>query len=115
MEQILLPFGASFHHLRFDRHEIVLAEGLATESLLLTQTSGRICDLLDHQARRDAADPAGTAMTPARPLVHNRDARRLARGGALTAPAWPKTPAAPFPAPEMHHVDAAAEIPLIGR
>lgn len=59
--QALPPLGADYHHLLFDRHEIVLSEGLATETLLLTQSSGQICDLL---RPRRARTPPGLRRLP---------------------------------------------------
>ena len=64
-----------YFHLLFDRHEVVFANGLATESLLLTQTAlmgfapqqvEQIRALYPHAFRY------GYAMEPARPLVETR-------------------------------------------
>lgn len=75
-------------HLIFDRHELVSAEGLASESFL----AGPLGLLgLDPGLRQEltAATPHPAAMPPARPLLKMREAERLAR--RLVVPSWSAT------------------------
>lgn len=65
-----------YHHLLFDRHEILRADGLETESLLRTPRS--LAALAPEQRAAIAgAVPAGApAMAPARPILSRHDAAR---------------------------------------
>ena len=67
------------HHLLFDRHEIILAEGAATESLRL---GAEALKALDPAAVAGIA-ATGLATEPARPVLRRADLRRLdhAAGG----------------------------------
>ena len=75
------PKGIDYHHLLFDRHELVLSNGCWTESLF---TGPQAMRSMGPSARREIAllFPqllAGTGFAPARPFLSGRDGRELAR------------------------------------
>ncbi len=84
------PFGVEYVHLLFDRHEVLFANGLAVESLLLT---GQTPDLVGRDDWRTLrrllpalAGPAAAKMAPARQILPPREARRIAAAWTLPLP-----------------------------
>lgn len=74
--------AVGYRHLLFDRHELIRAEGLVTESMLCGPMAMRALAPADRAAIL-ALLPEASAAVPVRPIVSGRDARRLAEGAAL--------------------------------
>ena len=81
VEEVIPPLGAVFCHLQFEDHEIVTAEGAACESLYLGEQAQKITD----QRFR----PGQKIIRPARPILQNQAARKLAASGAPFGSASP--------------------------
>lgn len=76
----------SYHHLLFDRHEIIEAEGAETESMLLASESLRTLEQLGHApavSALKAADATDPRETSVRPIVCKRSTieKLVARSG----------------------------------
>lgn len=71
--------GVTYLHLLFDRHEVILAEGLAVESLLCGTRLHQLLDpaQVDEIATLFPDAPAIEHEVPARPLLRRREARCL--------------------------------------
>ena len=87
IEQVIPPFGITYHHLLFAGHQLLQSHGMITESLLLTPFSKDMCALFQGGADTSDAPDVQADMRPARALLRNREARRLMRMGRLHAPA----------------------------
>lgn len=76
-----LPGGVTYHHLLFDRHEVILSEGCWTESLytgpqaLMSLSAAARCEILGLFPELGTR----TAPEPARRLLTGREARQLAQ------------------------------------
>ncbi|MGZ2259797.1 Hint domain-containing protein [Roseobacter sp. A03A-229] len=74
----------SYHHLLLDRHHVIFAEGVATESLLPGRTFLARCSISD---RLEIMRIAGAAPEPARPCLTVAETRRSLRDHAEALPA----------------------------
>lgn len=81
--------GVDYWHMLFDRHELILAEGMATESL---HRGPGALKALSPQVRAEVAalwDPNAVPEMPARPIVAGCKARKLAERHARNGkPLW---------------------------
>jgi hypothetical protein len=86
--------GVTYVHLLLARHEILVANGMAAESLLLGEEARTSLDAgeTDEAVAFFPALVADTPMAPARPLLRTREARLLA--GSLAAEQPRRHPAA---------------------
>ncbi|MEM6727098.1 MAG: Hint domain-containing protein [Pseudomonadota bacterium] len=78
------PGPVSYHHLLFDRHEIVLAEGAPTESLHLGDQALRAMDRAQRDELREIFPDLRLAI-PARPVAERKSAREVVRRHAKNA------------------------------
>ncbi|WP_417205660.1 Hint domain-containing protein [Antarctobacter sp.] len=68
--------GTRYYHLLFDRHEVILAEHAAAESLLVTPASLGACPLGVREEIRAALRGQLGAIAPARPIIQRKQALR---------------------------------------
>lgn len=83
----LVPRPVTYRHILFDRHEVIFAEGLPTESLLLGPAAKTILPA-DWNCKTEAHRPADQNLRPARPIIERRsDLKPLLTNPSGTSPA----------------------------
>ena len=76
--------GVEYFHLVLEHHEIVYAEGLASETMLLTSLSRHLAAQAQDADLFPKLDRLGIHhRQPARPILHDRDARALVSKGRV--------------------------------